>query len=1130
MDTSAFPLFYEKHPLMQELSDEILKNTTNRIHLQGLVGSARSLICSTAFTQSKQPMLVIMNDKEEAAYFYNDLVGLLGEEKVMFFPSSYKRSVSKEITNKVDPANIILRTETLNRLSSGEHELVIVSHPGALCEKVISKINLQNNTLNLFVGEKISIQFIIEFLIEYRFERVDFVYEPGQFAVRGSIVDIFSFSSDYPYRLDFFGDEVETIKTFDLLTQLSKASFKKIAIIPNIQKQVDEEVRISFLEYIDPKTVVWAKDLKFTIGRIDFLYTKRITNNEMLDNGEDEPVRNPENLFIVGEDFAKKVLDFSTVEFGNSFLLKANSILSFNTSPQPDFNKNFAMLHADLDEKYLSGYTNYVLSESDKQIERLKKIFEAMKDVEKVDFEPLQSIVHEGFVDHDLKRCVYTDHQIFGRYHKFKLRTAYEASGKQALSIKELQDLHPGDYVVHVDHGIGVFGGLVSMEMNGKMQETIRLVYQDNDVLFVSIHSLHRISKYKGKDGEPPKVYKLGSGAWNKLKQKTKSKVKDIAKELIALYAARKAEKGFAFSADTYMQAELESSFIYEDTPDQLKATQAVKQDMENVIPMDRLVCGDVGFGKTEVAIRAAFKAVADSKQVAVLVPTTILALQHYHTFKDRLKDLPCKVDYVSRLRTAKEIKQALKDVEAGKVDILIGTHRIVGQDVKFKDLGLLIVDEEQKFGVAVKDKLKRLKVNVDTLTLTATPIPRTLQFSMLGARDLSVISTPPSNRYPIITELHPFNEDLIREAILFEVERNGQVFFINNRISNLYEIQALIGRLCPGVKSVVAHGQMEGGALEQIMMDFMNEEFDVLIATSIVESGLDVPNANTIIINEAQNFGLSDLHQLRGRVGRSNRKAFAYLLSRPLHELTQEARRRMHAIEEFSELGSGIHIAMQDLDIRGAGNLLGGEQSGFISDIGYETYQKILDEALMELKENEFRDLYQTEESKAEMPQIRFVNDCHLDTDLELMFPSKYIENDNERMKLYRDLDNIADEAALQTYEAQLTDRFGKLPVQSRELINVVRLRWLAMDLGFEKLVLKNGKMVCYFIQNQQSMFYESSVWRELLSYLQTSSLRMSFKESGGKLTLSFESVRSISKSMDLLKKMGEGVGVIGL
>jgi transcription-repair coupling factor (superfamily II helicase) len=1101
---------YNNSVQFEQLEKYTKGSAAGYVKLSGLSGSSAAAFAASFFKQKTNNHLFILNDKESAANMANDLMQLLGEKRILFFPSSHKRSVQY---HQPDPSGVISRTEALSKLVNSNEAYILVSYPEALVEKVVSKDNLSRNTLQLKAGESISISFVKEVLSEYGFSRQDFVYEPGQFAIRGSIVDVFSYSSEKPYRIDFFGDEVESIRTFDLETQLSEQKLKSITVIPNLQSINVKESRIDLLSFLKPDSHIWSEDIGFTLDRIASVF-----DNTTLVADEDGnlPSLTKAELLCSREEFENQLIRRIILDRSSLGWIKPNLVLEFNTSPQPTFNKKFELIAESLNEYSAQNYQSFILSDNPKQQERIRQIFNDMK--LKVDYQPLDFIIHEGFIDHDLKICLYTDHQIFERYHKYKLSQQFTRN--ETLTLSELFNLHPGDYVVHVDHGIGKFGGLVKVDQNGKQQEVIRLVYQDNDVLYVSIHSLHKISKFKGKDGSEPKIYKLGSGAWQRLKATTKSKVKDIARELIALYAKRKNMPGFRFSPDSYLQQQLEASFIYEDTPDQEKATRMVKEALENEHPMDMLVCGDVGFGKTEIAIRAAFKAVADNKQVAVLVPTTILALQHYKTFSERLKDFPCQVDYVSRLKSPKQIKETLKNTVDGKVDILIGTHRIIGKDVKFKDLGLLIIDEEQKFGVAVKEKLRQLKLNVDTLTLTATPIPRTLQFSLMGARDLAIMSTPPPNRHPIHTELHTLNEDIIREAIEYEVSRGGQVFFINNRIQNIYEVDALLHRICPNINTLVAHGQMDGPMLEKIMLDFINGDADVLIATSIIESGLDISNANTIIINDAQNFGLSDLHQLRGRVGRSNKRAFCYLLAPPLSTLTPEARRRLKALEDFSDLGSGFNIAMQDLDIRGAGNLLGGEQSGFITDIGFETYHKILNEALDELKETEFSELFAEEQKVAESKGIQtvYVSDVVIDTDLELLFPDAYIGNITERMKLYRELDNLTDEQGLETFKNQLVDRFGAIPPETLDLLEVVRLRWLAQRLGMEKIILKGGKMLVNFISNQDSKFYKTALFVRLIQTIQKHSRKFAIKESRDKLTLTVDNILSVTKAIETL------------
>jgi len=1107
LEAAGLLKYFEGHKGFDQAAAKTSAPPGELIHLHGLIGSAKTILLSSLFQKKQQNLLILLNDREEAAYFYDDLNNLGFSENTLFFPSSYKRSVQYD---QPEQENVVQRTEVLNLLSKNDQNYLLVSYPEAMIEKVISNAKLESNTLQLRSGDKLSIEFINEFLYEYGFERVDFVYEPGQFSIRGSIVDVFSFSHEDPYRIDFFGDEIESIRSFDIENQLSKAHYKKITIVPNIQNDRIEGERISMFEFTGENSLVFGNNLNQFIDRV-----AEIHRQTLLSRAEE----NISERITTGEEIKSRLKKHTVFDFGFDLLFDAADRIDFSTSAQPVFNKNFELLGSNLVEHQKNGYEIFILSSQEKQFERLQSIF---RDTNvKVRFESVHFVLHEGFIDHDQKACFYTDHQIFERYHRFKLKS--RKAQREAISLNELNKLHPGDYVVHIDHGIGKFAGLAKTEVNGKMQEAIRLVYRDNDSLLVSIHSLHRISKYKGKDSGEPKINKLGTGAWQKMKNRTKAKVKDIAKELIALYAKRRAERGYAFSPDSYLQTELEASFIYEDTPDQEKATNAVKSDMEKTIPMDRLVCGDVGFGKTEVAIRAAFKAVADSKQVAVLVPTTILALQHYKTFSERLSDFPVRTEYISRLRSTAEIKQALREVADGKIDIIIGTHRLVSKDVKFKDLGLLIIDEEQKFGVSVKEKLKQFKVNVDTLTLTATPIPRTLQFSLMGARDLSIIQTPPPNRYPIVTEVHGFNEQIIREAILYEVDRNGQVFFIHNRVQNIYEVEDTIKRLVPGVKTGVGHGQMEGPKLEKVMLDFINGKFDVLVATTIIESGLDIPNANTIIINNAQNFGVSDLHQLRGRVGRSNKKAFCYLITPPLSTVSTEARRRIEAVEQFSELGSGFNIAMQDLDIRGAGNMLGAEQSGFIADIGFETYHRILNEAIQELKQDEFKDLF-AEEDKAQAQaflNVKFVTDCVIDTDMELLFPSEFIPGNSERMLLYRELDNIENAEALEQFRAGLEDRFGKLPTESRELLDVLPLRWKAIELSMEKIILKNKKMICYFVSDQQSAFYSSDTFLKIVQHINQGKSKGKMKEANGKLTLTFGNVPNIETADYILRNI---------
>ena len=1105
---------YAAHPQVAAL-DTLLKNKTSRnIFLKGLNGSGAAMTIASLFSKRRGSYVCVLNDLEDAGYFYHDLVQLTGGDGIYFFPSAYRRAIKY---GHVDPANEILRTEVLSTLQDPTAPFIIVTYPEALAEKVISREVLKENTLKISVGERLDNMFVSDVLDEYGFEQVDYVYEPGQYAMRGSILDVFSFSYEFPYRIDFFGNEVETIRSFDVETQLSKEKLDSIYIVPEMTK--GNRTNSSLLDSLPSETLLASKDMAWVKERIGSIW------NEEPIIGDEESFANIEQLrakLITGEDFLHAALGFCRLHFGTRPTGVADAILTFSMEAQPIYHKNFDLVSESFHKYLEDGYTLYILSDVEKQATRIRAIFEDRGD--DIPFTSVNKTIHEGFADETLRVCLFTDHQLFDRFHKFNLKSDKARSGKLSLSLKELNQFTTGDYIVHIDHGVGQFGGLVRTEVNGKMQEAIRLIYQNNDIIFVSIHSLHKLSKYKGKDsGEPPKLSKLGTGAWEKMKERTKSKVKDIARDLILLYSKRKQEKGFAYSPDSFMQHELEASFIYEDTPDQMKATADVKADMENDRPMDRLICGDVGFGKTEVAIRAAFKAVSDNKQVAVLVPTTVLAFQHYQTFSERLKDFPCRIEYISRARTAKEIRETLKDLKEGNINIIIGTHRIVGKDVTFKDLGLLIIDEEQKFGVSVKEKLRQLKANVDTLTMTATPIPRTLQFSLMGARDLSSITTPPPNRYPVQTEVERFNPDIIREAINFEMSRNGQVFFINNRIQNIYEMEALVKREVPDARIAVGHGQMEPEKLEKIILDFVNYEYDVLIATSIVESGIDVPNANTIIINNAQQFGLSDLHQLRGRVGRSNRKAFCYLLSPPLSSLTQEARRRLQAIENFSELGSGIHIAMQDLDIRGAGNMLGAEQSGFIADLGYETYQKILEEAVDELKAEEFADLYSNATENRPDTGSEYVRETYIESDLELMFPPTYIPNDSERVSLYRELDKMEEERDILAFTERLKDRFGKVPKEGKELIRVVRLRRMAKMLGMEKVILKKGQMSIFLVTNPESPYYESEAFDKLLGFIQKHPRECTLREQNGKRSIVIKNVPTVEVACNYLDEIGK-------
>ena len=1105
MTLEEFKSIYASSSKALELCD-MLNEADVKIQLSGMAGSSASIVASAVFTNKPGNYLFILPDKEEAAYFFNNLESLHKGEKgttILFYPGSYRRPYQIE---EVDNANIMLRAEVLSVIQKRRKNTLVVTYPEAIVEKVVSKRHLEKNTLDIEVAGKYSVDFINELLIEYEFDHVDFVYEPGQFSIRGGIVDVYSYSNEYPFRIEFFDDEVESIRSFDMMNQLSIKTMKKISIVPNVQKKLLHESRESFLTYIPSNTTVWVKDLETARGKIVKGFEKAEYTFSSMDTLIDQLP--PEELYTTESEFVSNISNYCVVEYAGVPYFKNANKIAFNFAPQPPFSKNFDLLAKDLKKNQKEQYANLIFAENPKQIERIYNIFEDKE--EDVTFYPINTGLKEGFIDRDLKLACYTDHQIFERYHKFKLKEGYSRS-QQAFTIKEISDLQKGDYVVHIDHGVGQFSGLEKIDANGKEQEAIRLTYSGGDILYVSIHSLHRISKYTGKEGTQPKVHKLGSPAWTNTKNKTKSKIKEVAYDLIKLYAKRKAQKGFAFAPDTYLQNELEASFIYEDTPDQLTATIDVKRDMEAESPMDRLICGDVGFGKTEIAMRAAFKAVADSKQVAILAPTTILTFQHFRNFTERFKDLPCTIAYVNRFKSAAKNRETLKALHEGKVDVIIGTHRLAGKDVVFKDLGLLIIDEEQKFGVSVKDKLKTFKANVDTLTLTATPIPRTLQFSLMGARDMSVINTAPPNRYPVQTELRTFSEELIRDAITYEVQRGGQVFFVHNRVQNIQEVAGMVSRLCPDIRVAIGHGKMEGQRLEAIMLDFMSGMFDVLVATTIIESGIDVPNANTIIINNANHFGLSDLHQLRGRVGRSNKKAFCYLFTPPPQHLTNEARKRLHAIEQFSELGSGFNISMRDLDIRGAGNLLGGEQSGFISDIGFDMYQKILDEAIQELKETEFKELF-----RKEVAEGKFVKDCQVETDMELVIPDDYVNNITERLSLYRQLDGVKNEDGLMTFQSQLSDRFGEVPPETLALIDTVRLRWLARDIGFEKVILKQDVLIGTFVSDSESPYYQSAKFTRVLNFIQQHSKAANMAEKNGKLRLRFDRVTSVAEAID--------------
>ena len=1145
------------HPQVKSLADVCCKESAKRIFVGGLCASSAPLYFSSlALGKKKQPpFLFVLNDMDEAGYFYHDMVQMLGEESVLFFPSSYRRAIKY---NQKDAANAILRTEVLSRLSSyagnDAQPLYIVTYPEALAEKVVSKNELSDNMVRIAVGAVVDVTELEKRFFELGFRRTDYVYEPGQFAIRGSIVDIFSYSSENPFRIDFFGDEVDSIRTFDVQSQLSQGKVSSADIVPEINRK--ETDYVPFTDFVPGNLLLVVRNLAFMCDRVAMIYEEGFSaqalaeekaNHDMMrqkgeevestfsdlyDGSMNSALKIREHTIVSSEEFNRGITKLRRIELGNSLADTEGYVVRFDTSQQPLFHKNFDLLSDELRRLIGEGYRINILADSDKQITRLKDIFaeinanyrpEVPEDRScEISFEAVNRAIHGGFIDHTTRQCFFTDHQIFDRFHKYNLKSEKARRGKVALTLKEISQFEIGDYVVHIDHGVGRFGGLVRVPNNGVMQEMIKLTYQNEDTVYVSIHALHKVSKYKGREGEPPRMNRLGTGAWERMKERVKTKVKDIARDLIRLYAQRKQEKGFAFSADGYMQHELEASFLYEDTPDQFKATQDVKADMERERPMDRLVCGDVGFGKTEVAVRAAFKAAADGKQVAVLVPTTVLAYQHYQTFKSRLKDFPVKVDYLSRARTAKELKEVLAELAEGKIDIIIGTHKLIGKSVKFRDLGLLIIDEEQKFGVSVKEKLRQMKVNVDTLTMTATPIPRTLQFSLMGARDLSVIQTPPPNRHPIQTEIHTFSAEVIAEAINYEMSRNGQVFIVNNKISNLPELEALIHRHVPDARVCVGHGRMAPKDLEQVVFDFMNHDYDVMLSTTIVENGIDVPNANTIIINSAQNYGLSDLHQMRGRVGRGNRKAFCYLLAPPLAALSDDSRRRLQAVENFSDLGSGIHIAMQDLDIRGAGNMLGAEQSGFIADLGYETYQKVLNEAVSELRQTEFAALYEEERrnDEGELKGDNFVEECNVESDLQAFLPEEYVPVSGERMSLYRELDSLTSQEQLDAFRTRLVDRFGTIPPVGEELLRVMPLKWAACSLGIEKIMLKQGRMALYFVSDNESSYYSSQAFGKVLSYAAWHPRECRLRDEG-KRSMLITGISSFEQALAILTKM---------
>lgn len=1111
---------------------------TQKIFLKNLQGSSAEFVLAALFDKYQQDKtnnaathLVILNDAEEAAYFHNTLENLTQALNLFYFPSSFK---SKKDFKHLNSSHVMLRTEALTKLSVASAG-VIVTYPEALFEKVVLSKTLSSNIIHIKTNDTLNLDSLLELFVMYGFERTDFVYEPGQFALRGGILDIYSFGNEKPYRVELFGNDVDSIRVFDPESQLSERKLLQVSIIPNIETQFESDEKISLLEFLLGQTVVWIKDwdvIKEVINEQEEHLGRFIAEGErqkaslsnlipsVSDFYEDDVTAILKSIqlkdFVPSATIERQIQDHHLVEFGYKPHLSSFEI-ELNTKQQPAFNRQFEMLIKDLKAHESKGYELYIFAEQAKQLERLNTIFNDLNT--EIQFTPIATSIHAGFIDEDLKVVCYTDHQIFQRYHKYRVKQAYNKN--KALTLRILRELQPGDFVTHIDHGVGTYSGLQKIEVNGRLQEAVRIIYKDGDILYVNINSLHKISKFTGKEGTAPKINKLGSDVWNKLKEKTKTKVKEIAFDLIKLYAQRKAQHGFAHTPDNYMQTELEASFIYEDTPDQSKATADVKKDMENASPMDRLVCGDVGFGKTEVAIRAAFKTCIDGKQAAVLVPTTILAFQHYKTFSERLKDFPVTIDYINRFKSAKEKKETLKKVEEGKVDIIIGTHGLLANTVKFKDLGLMIIDEEQKFGVAHKEKLKTLKATVDCLTLTATPIPRTLQFSLMGARDLSIINTPPPNRQPIQTEVQSFNEDVIRDAIYYETERGGQVFFIHNRVLGLAEMSALIQSLCPDLSITYAHGQMEGNELEERLLDFIDRKYDVFVSTNIVESGVDIPNVNTIIINNAHHFGLSDLHQLRGRVGRSNKKAFCYLLAPSISTLPTDSRKRLQTLEQFSELGSGFQIAMRDLDIRGAGNLLGGEQTGFMADIGFETYQKILDEAIRELKRTSFKDVFKEEISQ----QDDFVSDCTIDTDLEILIPDNYVESITERLSLYTRLDNCENEKELQAFEKELTDRFGPVPTEVEDLVITVRCRWAAVDLGFEKMTLKDKTLRCYFINKNDSPYFESEVFRNIMQYLQTGTNKARLKQVGKNFLLVVNDVNDMKMMLSFLKRMHDAV-----
>ncbi|MGY8987062.1 MAG: transcription-repair coupling factor [Flavobacteriales bacterium] len=1087
-----------------ELSNAI-ENPKCKINITGCIGSSKSVLAASIVKNQKHPQLFILNNKEEANYFINDLEILMNNE-VFFYPASYRRAYQIEET---DNSNILLRAEVLNKLNNKRNS-IIVSYPDAIFEKVVSRQVLKQKTITLQVCDIHHPDLIEETLSENGFTKVDFVTDPGHFSVRGGIVDVFSYADENPFRIEFSDDEIESIRSFNINTQLSIENKNKVSIIPNTETKKIESKQVSILEYLPKNSVIWINDSQLTLGTLEQNFEKAEIEFQKL---KDNPIAqlSPENIFTNGSEFGSELEEFKVIEFGNNIIFSKDTIIKVNNSPLTVINKQFDLLISELLENQKKEYKNLILCSSEEQENRFKSILENSE--KEIFCQNINLSLHEGFIDHDNKIAIYTDHQIFNRHHRFTSKTKF--TDKQVITLKQLTNLQIGDYVTHIDHGVGEFDGLHKIENNGKYQESIKLIYKNGDILYLSVHSLHKISKFSGKEGFKPTINKLGGTKWQTTKQKTKNRVKKIAFNLIQLYAKRKTLKGFQFSTDSYLQHELEASFMWEDTPDQIKATNAIKEDMEKEIPMDRLICGDVGFGKTELAVRAAFKAVADNKQVAILVPTTILALQHYKTFKKRLKDFPCNVDYINRFKSTKEQNETLEKLKSGELDIIIGTHRLVGKDVKFKDLGLLVIDEEQKFGVNIKDKLKKIKSDVDILTLSATPIPRTLQFSLLGARDLSLINTPPPNRQAINTEICGFNEETIRDAIQYEISRNGQVFFIHNRIENIKEVAGLIQRLVPNAKVRIGHGKLEGKMLEEIMIDFIEGDYDVLVSTTIVENGVDVPNANTIIINNANNFGLSDLHQMRGRVGRSNKKAFCYLISPPYNQLSDEARKRLNALEQFSNLGSGFSIAMRDLDIRGAGDLLGADQSGFINEIGFEMYQKILNEAIQELKAEKFNELF--EESKKKF----FIKDCQIDTDLEILIPDTYIENIEERLNIYKELNSLKNESELVEFKKQIIDRFGKIPNSVSDLIQLMNLKWISKQIGFERIILKNKMMKAYFVSKNDSPYFESESFGKVLEFLKNNFNNSEMKENNSKLSFSVKNIVSVSDAINICNKI---------